>query len=247
MTWKETSAGDGLLRNDADIDAYWAYLTELATKAGTTPSYLGITTRSGIRKGMLAYEDHAGQLDADNRTIAGQNGKIEEDEDFARLRKKNRSQGINTSLGFSWKNLSMSAQVAISWGGYNSIDYIKQGTSSGQIFWSHESYLRDMYDTLDNVNGKWPNLAYHDENSAPSDFWQISSFRSYVRSMSLGYTLPKGIARKVRMENLRLSLSGFNLWDFYNPYPDKYRNMYDDPTTGYPTLRTWALGVNATF
>jgi hypothetical protein len=120
---------------------------------------------------MLAYEDRAGQLDADNRTIAGQNGKIEEDEDFARLKKKNRSQGINTSLGFSWKNLSMSAQVAISWGGYNSIDYIKQGTSSGQIFWSHESYLRDMYDTLDNVNGKWPNLAYHDENSAPSDFW----------------------------------------------------------------------------
>jgi TonB-linked SusC/RagA family outer membrane protein len=247
MTWKETSTGDGLLRTDADIDAYWAYLTELATKAGTTPSYLGITSKSGIRKGMLAYEDRAGQLDAGNRTIAGQNGKIEEDEDFARLKKKNRSQGINTSLGFSWKNLSLSAQIAISWGGYNSIDYIKQGTSSGQIFWSHESYLTDMYDTLDNVNGKWPNLAYHDENSPPSDFWQISSFRSYVRSMSLGYTLPKGIARKVRMENLRLSLSGFNLWDFYNPYPDKYRNMYDDPTTGYPILRTWALGVNATF
>jgi len=46
---------------------------------------------------------------------------------------------------------------------------------------------------------------------------------------------------------LRFNLAGFNLWDFYNPYPDKYRNMYDDPKVPYPTLRTWSLGINATF
>ncbi len=49
------------------------------------------------------------------------------------------------------------------------------------------------------------------------------------------------------MEALKVSLAGFNLFDFYNPYPDKYRNMYDDPKVAYPTLRTWALGINATF
>ena len=246
-TWKGTSTGDGLLRTDADIDAYWAYLTDLANKAGTTPSYLGITTRNGIKKGMLAYEDHAGQLDATNKTIAGQNGRVEEDEDYVRLVKKNRGHGINTNLSLAWKNLTWDAQIATSWGTYNSIDYIKQGTSSGQLFWAKESYLTDMYDTLDNVGGKYPNLAYYDQNSQPSDFWQISSFRSYVRSMSIGYVLPKGIASKLRMEGLRISISGFNLWDFYNPYPDKYRNRYDDPDIDYPTLRTWALGLNATF
>jgi TonB-linked SusC/RagA family outer membrane protein len=248
LTWKETSGGDGLLRTDADIDAYWTYLTDLATKAGTTPSYFGNTDKSALKKGMLAYQDLAGDIDVDNRSIAGKNGRIEDNgQDFAKLRDKNRSHGVNTNLGFSWKNLSLSAQIATSWGGYNEIDFIKQGTSSNQIFWAHESFLTDMYDPVDNPNGKWPSLAYYDENGVSSDFWQISSFRSYVRSLVIGYTLPKGIANKVRMDNLRLSLAGFNLWDFHNPYPGKYRNMYDDPTVSYPTLRTWALGVSATF
>jgi TonB-linked SusC/RagA family outer membrane protein len=246
-TWKGTSGGDGLLRTDADIDAYWAYLTDLATKAGTTPSYLEITDKSGIKKGMLAYEDHAGALDATNKTIAGQNGRIEELEDYTKLVNKNRSYGVNTNLSASWKNLSLSAQIATSWGGFNELDYVEHKTGSGQLFWTPVSYIRDMYDPMDNVNGKYPNLAYYEQNGMPSDFWQISSFRSYVRSMSLGYTLPKELARKMRMEGVRLSLSGFNLWDFYNPYPDKYRNMYDSPVTDYPTLRTWALGVNVTF
>lgn len=104
-----------------------------------------------------------------------------------------------------------------------------------------------MYDTLDNVNGKWPNLGYYSQNAANSDYWQISSFRSYVRSLVVGYTLPKHISSKLRIDALRVNLAGFNLWDFYNPYPDKYRNMYDDPKVAYPTLRTWSVGINATF
>ncbi len=248
LTWKGNEAGDGLLRTDADVDAYWNYLTNLATAAGTTPSYLGITTKTGIKKGMLAYQDLGGPLDATNETIAGPNGRVESDgQDFTQLVKKNRSYGFNTNIDLSWKSITLSTQIATSWGGYNGIDYIKQGTSSGQIFWSHESYLNDMYDPVDNVSGIWPNLGYYDQNSYQSDFWKISSFRSFVRSLVIGYSVPKSIASKVKMDGLRLSLAGFNLWDFYNPYPDKYRNMYDLPNTAYPTLRTWSIGINANF
>lgn len=247
LTWKGTSAGDGLLRTDADVDAYWQYLTDLATKAGTTPSYLGITDKASIKPGMLAYQDIAGPLDANNKTIAGPDGRVAAGQDYARLKDKNKGQGFATNLNVSWKNISLSAQIATSWGTYNRIDYVKQGTSSGQILWSHESYLTDMFDPVDNPNGKWPNLYYYSQNGYSSDFWQISSFRSYVRSLVVGYSLPKNIANKMRMQSLRVTLAGYNLWDFYNPYPDKYRNMYDDPTTGYPTLRTWSLGINAGF
>lgn len=247
VTWKGTSGGDGLLRTDADVDAYWQYLTDLATKAGTTPSYLGITDKASIKPGMLAYQDIAGPLDANNKTIAGPDGRVVAGQDYARLKDKNKGQGFATNLNVSWKNISLSAQIATSWGTYNRIDYVKQGTSSGQILWSHESYLTDMFDPVDNPNGKWPNLYYYSQNGYSSDFWQISSFRSYVRSLVVGYSLPKNIANKMRMQSLRVTLAGYNLWDFYNPYPDKYRNMYDDPTTGYPTLRTWSLGINAGF
>ncbi|MBS1653440.1 MAG: SusC/RagA family TonB-linked outer membrane protein, partial [Bacteroidetes bacterium] len=247
LTWKGTSGGDGLLRTDADINNYWQYLTDLATKAGTTPAYLGITTISGLKKGMLAYQDLAGNLDATNKTIAGPNGQIVDKQDYAKLVNKNRSYGFVLNIGLTWKDLSLNTQIATSWGGYNSIDYIKQPTSSGQMFWSKESYLTDMYDTLDNVNGKWPNVGYYSYNSYSSDFWKISNFRSYVRTLVIGYTLPKRISNKLKMDGLRVSLAGNNLWDFYNPYPGKYRNMYDDPKAAYPTLRTWAFGINATF
>jgi hypothetical protein len=65
----------------------------LATKAGTTPLYnaggANISTRAGMKKGMLAYEDQAGALNATTQTIAGKNGQIVDDQDYVQLVKKN--------------------------------------------------------------------------------------------------------------------------------------------------------------
>ncbi|GAB3018222.1 TonB-dependent receptor [Niabella terrae] len=247
LVWRGNEAGDGLLRTDADIDAYWDYLTQRATAAGLEPSYLDITEKSGIKKGMLAYQDLGGQLDAENETLTGPNGQIMDDgQDLAPLGKR-RSFGLSTNIGLNWKGFTLNTQIATSWGKFNRIDYINQGTGSTQLFWAHASYLNNMYSAEDNVNGMWPNLAFADQNRMTSDFWQISAFRSFVRSLVIGYSVPKSIASKVRMDALKISLAGFNLWDFHNPYPDKYRNMYDDPQVGYPTLRTWSVGINASF
>jgi TonB-linked SusC/RagA family outer membrane protein len=250
-TWKQTSTGDGILRTDADIDAYWAYLTDLANKSGVPgagPNYLGITNKANLKKGMLAYEDIAGALDSKDRSVAGPNGAILEDQDYVKLLNKNRSYGIATNLSASWNGITLQAQIATSWGGLNRLDFIKQGTSSTQSMWAQPIYLNDMYDSTDNPNGKYPNLAYYDAiGGTNSDFFTLSSFRCYVRSLSIGYSLPKDFVRKAHFESARFFLSGNNLWDFSNPYPNKYRNMYDAPNVGYPTLRTWALGVNLGF
>lgn len=249
-TWKETSTGDGILRTDEDIDKYWAYLTQNANNsgiAGAVPKYFDITNKANIKKGMLAYEDVAGALDANSRTIAGPNGIIAKSEDYVKLRKSSRNYGISTNLSFGWKSISLLAQISTSWGGANFLDYVKQGTSSTHSMWSHPIYLTDMYDSTSNPNGKYPNIAYYDQNGINSDFFMLSSFRMFVRSLSIGYALPKDWVKKAKIENARVFLSGSNLWDFYNPYPNKYRNMYDNPQVGYPTLRTWALGVNLGF
>jgi hypothetical protein len=250
-TWKQTSTGDGLLRTDADLDAYWNYLTDLATKAGTTPLYnaggANISTRAGMKKGMLAYEDQAGALNSTTQTIADKNGQIVDDQDYVQLVKRSRSYGITTNLGASWKSFSFLAQISTSWGGYNSIDRIKQGTSSTNAMWSQAAYLTDMYDSTDNPNGKYPNNFFYDNAYKTSDFWTLPTFRAVVRSLSVAYTLPKEWLSRLHVSNAKFVLSGYNLWDLYNPYPNKYRNMYDDPKINYPTLRTWALGVNLGF
>lgn len=68
---KHTSSGDGILRNQADIDKYWDYLTKLAEAAGTSPNFLGITSKEKMYPGMLVYEDVNGDIDTKNKTIAG--------------------------------------------------------------------------------------------------------------------------------------------------------------------------------
>jgi TonB-linked SusC/RagA family outer membrane protein len=248
-TWKNTSSGDGMLRTQEDIDKYWQYLTNLAEASGTTPSYLGITSKTNMYPGMIAYEDQRGKLDAENKTIAGPDGVIsrEHGDDYVKLA-DDRRHGINTRLNLHWGNLSFSTQLNTSWGGFSSIYHdVAQKISSSEMIWSQFSYVNDMFDPTENPNGKYPSMAVSNAYGEISDFWQVSSFRMYVRNMVLGYSLPKKWLTKTGIDKLQLSLTGDNLWDFYNPYPDHFRNMYDDARTGYPTLRTWTMGVNITF
>jgi len=253
-TWKQTSSGDGILRTDADLDNYWAYLTDNASKsgvAGATAKYGDIVTRAGMKKGMVAYEDVRGAINTDG-TYAGPNGQIDmkTGQDYVLLKKNNRTYGINTTLNVSYAGITLMAQLATSWGGYNQIDYIKNATGSAASLWAQPIIMNDMYDSTDNPNGKYPNLAYYDQfggTNSDASFWKVHSFRMYVRTLSIGYTLPRNLVRRAHVDNARVYLSGNNLWDFYNPYPNHYRNMYDDPKVNYPTLRTWALGVNLGF
>lgn len=253
-TWRETSTGDGILRTDDDINNYWQYLTDNAAKsgvAGAVPKYGEIISKANMKKGMVAYEDVRGALNSVDGTYAGPNGIVDKDsqQDWVKLRKENRTYGINTNLSASYKGITLSAQIATSWGGMNTIDWLRNSTSSTGSIWSQPIFVKDMYDAVDNPLGKYPNMAAADwgGTSSDADFWQVSSFRSYVRTLTVGYTLPKSLIGRARLDNARVYLSGNNLWDFYNPYPNKYRNMYDAPNVAYPTLRTWALGVNVGF
>ena len=246
-TWNGTSTGDGILRTDDDVLNYWNYLTERATAAGTTPSYLGINDISGVRKGMLAYQDVAGNYDPTTGKQEGANGQVLKGEDYVKLAEQNRTYGFTTNLGAKYKSLYLRAQIQTSWGGVRMIDIVKQGTSSSHNMWAHESYWSDMYDEDDNVDAKYPNLAYYDQISADSNFWQVNTFRSYVKSMTFGCELPKKVLSAAHIQRGTIGVTGFNLWDFYNPYPDKYRNMYDNSYVGYPTLRTWTVNLNLTF
>ena len=246
--WRGTSTGDGLLRSQADIDNYWAYLTDHATAAGTTPKFFNYTDKSQLKPGMLAYQDLHGALDA-NGNLAAPNGQVSSNgEDLDKLCKVNKTYGFTTKLGASWKSLSWNAMISTTWGGLRTIDNYKINTSSSQMLWSPESYWSDMFDATLNPNGKYPNAGYTDANViATSDFWTISTFRCYVKNMSVAYNLPKSWLKIAKIESAKISLTGTNLWDFYNPYPKKYRNMYDSSTGTYPTLRTYALGVSLTF
>ncbi|MCH4551666.1 SusC/RagA family TonB-linked outer membrane protein [Aestuariibaculum lutulentum] len=248
-TWKGTSTGDGILRTDEDITNYWNYLEGLASDAGVDPKYLDITSKDGLRKGMLAYQDVAGFFDTNDGSQAGRDGRITKEEDYVKLADNSRTYGFTTNIRLNYKSLYLRSQISTSWGGARFIDLIKQGTSSAHNMWSHESYWTDMYDEVDNVDGKYPNLWFYDQSAlgTNSDFWQLNTFRCFVRNLTVGYDVPKDILEPVNLQKVSIGITGNNLWDFYNPYPDKYRNMYDSSYERYPTLRTWTVNLSVSF
>ena len=250
-TWKNTSTGDGMLRTQADIDKYWQYLTDLAAANGTSPNYLGIANKSDMKPGMLAYEDVAGDLNQENQTVKGPNGIISRDhgQDYVQLASKLRH-SIPMKLSLQWGNFSWQANLQSSWGGIALIDQdVRQGIGSSTMMWAQFAFVNDMFDPIENPNGKYPSMAVASAFGEVSDFWMVSTFRCYVRNMTMGYSLPKDLLKKTKLgiDRLQFNLTGNNLWDFYNPYPYKYRNMYDGGRTGYPTLRTWTFSINASF
>lgn len=246
--WKGTSSGDGILRTTEDIDNYWNYLQANADAAGTSPKYFG-KAKNELKLGMLAYQDLGGAMV--DGVQEGPNGQIDKEQDYTKLCKKDKSYGFTTKLGASWKNLSFRALISTSWGGVRFIDRTEIKSGNGNMVWTPDSFWGDMYDSETNVNGKYPNLgadrAIGGSVVSPSDFWMIGTFRCYIKNLSVAYSLPKNWLTPIKIESAKLSLTGTNLWDFYNPYPKHYRNMYDKSGVDYPTLRTWSLGVNVTF
>lgn len=247
--WRGTSTGDGIMRTQQDIDNYWNYLTENAN--GGQVKYLGVTNKSQLRPGMLAYQDLGSDLGEDG-VQKGPDGQIDKVKDYAKLANSSKRYGFTTKLGAEWKGLTFNMMISTSWGGSRQIDVATINTSSNQnMVWAPDSFWGDMFDEISNPNGKYPNIGMENRLGssvkAPSDFWEVSTFRCFVRNLSIGYVLPKQWLVPLKVESAKLSVTGNNLWDLYNPYPDHYRNMYDKTTTLYPTLRTWSLGVNVTF
>ena len=69
---------------------------------------------------------------------------------------------------------------------------------------------------------------------------------AYIRlkNLAIGYTLPREISEKIRVERLRLSASAYNIWE-YTKVPDVF-----DPelmSADYPMMRSFALGLQVTF
>ncbi len=244
--WRETSGGDGILRTQEDIDNYWEYLSQNSAAAGSDGAYyFGATDKSQMRLGNLAYQDRYGKP-AEDGSMTEADGRIGEDgsQDFYELEKANSRHGFVTNLGVTYKSFRLKTQISTSWGGVRYIDRVQSYTD--EFFWNPESFWADMYSPDTPMVGSYP-ISSESGNLRESDFWTVNSFRCFIRNISLSYDLPKNWMNSIGVERAAFTLTGYNMWDFYNPYPDKYRNMYDSSTSGYPTLRSWSLGVNVSF
>ncbi len=102
------------------------------------------------------------------------------------------------------------------------------------------------------VSGQYPALRFnngdHSNYNKNSSFWLTNMSYLRLRTMELGYTLPKTLAEKAKLQKVRLYVNTYNLFSF-----DKLRKLgvepeiMDENGLQYPQNRLVNLGVNLSF
>jgi TonB-linked SusC/RagA family outer membrane protein len=151
--------------------------------------------------------------------------------------------GINLSV--NWKGFDLTALgqgAAIS-------DYNVYGFMTVAHFNNNSNSAYEYYNnrwTPENQNAKYPRAygAPTSNNGQTSDFWLVSSSYLRLKTASLGYTVPAQISNKLRMKNLRVYVTGQNVFTIS-------KLKFTDPETtgeqGYPLQKVFLAGFNITF
>ncbi|MBQ7419249.1 MAG: TonB-dependent receptor [Prevotella sp.] len=240
----------GMFRSFQDIYEY--------VEKNNITSYLGMRPDQ-IRPGMLIYKDVRGKQLGDG-TYAGPDGVVDRNDDQVCLSSRNNPYGFTVNANAEWKGISLTAQFRSSWGGYSFIPsqalnpyYGLEATNMPSIWNVDNMYsYQDVYDDSGNLvvqkntEGYYPNLAYASVNSIQSNFWRVSGTTIRLSRLTLAYTFPAKWFKSIGIQGVRVNVTGTNLINFYNPYPDHFASNWSGYGS-YPTLRKWTVGLNVSF
>src|SRR5262249_46368013 len=84
-------------------------------------------------------------------------------------------------------------------------------------------------------------------NTAPSTFYLRDASFIRLKNIELGYRFPKELIRRVKMENARLYLTGYNVavWDKIKMWDPEVGNANEG--MAYPLPRTFTVGLEVNF
>ena len=243
----------GMFRSFQDIEEYF-------DKYNIT-SYMGLT-KDQVRPGMLIYKDVRGAYNSETGKYDAPDGIVDADNDQVQLgRHSSNIYGFTANLGAEWKGISITAQLNASWGGYTTIPGAAlKPTGSLEYcnmpsFWNPDNMYsyQDVYDGSGNLvvkqnrDAKYPNLSYSSVNAVASSFWRVSTARVTLNRLTIAYSLPKQWLSPIGINSCRINVTGQNLINFYNPYPDNFTNPLAGSYGSYPNLRKWTVGINLSF
>ena len=105
--------------------------------------------------------------------------------------------------------------------------------------------IADDHYSSDNPDGKYPRLTYNKTmNNDLSGFYHYKGDYVKVKSLQLGYTLPKSLSDKLNMDGLRFYVNGENLFTF-SSYPGQDPEI--GTSVGYPLMRSISGGFQVNF
>ncbi|HNW57677.1 MAG TPA: SusC/RagA family protein, partial [Bacteroidales bacterium] len=155
---------------------------------------------------------------------------------------------------FTYKGFDLSVFLDGQWGN-KLLNLGKKETtqSRGNV----RGYWRDRWRSEDNPgNGKVPRAVTTENLTTPSDWWLEDASFWRVRSISLGYDIPKQLVGKINgISNIKIygGIDNVFMHDHYNhmsqtaAYTNSSLTPGLDYDSGYPLATTYKLGLNVKF
>ncbi len=214
---------DGYFQTQADIDASPVY----GTKSNVKPGYIKYKDISGPE----AKPD--GVINDYDRTILGNPAPRYE-------------YGLNMSA--EWKGFDFA--VFFQGVGKKEIYYDGYGA---RPFYIGRSIMRNQLDswTPENKDAAFPLLLIDgsgsNANNIISDFWVKSGAYMRLKNVVIGYTLPKNLLQKVKIDNVRFYVDGQNLFTVSNAYKGYDPEASVSSGSFYPLMQTFTFGIDVRF
>lgn len=236
----------GIAKTQEEMDAHLASLN----KGGQTA--LGAKWEAGDI--MYADLNHDGKIDNGSNTLQDMG-------DLKKIGNKTPRFRTGITLDAQWKGFDFS----MFWQGVLKRDFdpgenslvFWGATGSGQ-WWStsfkrHMDYFRPENTSSDlgaNVDAYYPRPLFNNKNHKTQTRYLQNAAYMRLKNLQLGYTLPKSLISKIGLQNLRVYVSGENLWTITG-----LSKTMDPETAGigrqggtvYPLSRTCSFGLSVNF
>ncbi len=154
--------------------------------------------------------------------------------------------GLNLNAAYKGIDFSVFIQGVGKRDGYLTGNAITPFLLSGTAY----EYQKNRWTTENpDANAVFPRLAFGETNNTQlSDYWMKSAAYLRVKNLQLGYTIPPQLLKKAGVSQLRIYLSGENLFTRDNFWPG-WDPEIDAASNGayYPQVKTYNLGIHLKF
>lgn len=217
---------DKIIRTQEELDKFIADHPQGYRHNGLSPEL-----------GMMVYEDLSGPNGEPDGVIDSWDRVILED--------NNNPFVLGLNLGGSWKGFSIDAMFS------GRLGYKKWNSDlAGGVEWNR--MWKEWYDnswTPENPNAMLPKRICANNAKtyqSGSDFWLKDASHMRLKYLTLSYNLPKGTALDKVFQNVRLFVTGTNLFVL-----SSFNKNYYDPEIGngnsYPVMRSFNFGIDVKF
>ena len=153
------------------------------------------------------------------------------------------------TAGIEWSGFDLNADIVGATGHY--VFNAKEVPRDGTYNW--EQHVEDRW-TTENPSLTEPRISNGGHNYKVSDRFLDKGDFLRLRTLSLGYTIPRNVSSEIKIDRLRVYITGSNIWTSqkYSGYSTEFPNSgsayevgFDDGR--YPVAKSWIGGIEIQF